>query len=155
MLLVRGLVAQQIPVRTRIVEPLIALSTSLTERECNGTVGISRLYLSDDSAHPLIIEIRVLSALQNERPKAKRIPFVTAREYLVGRQSIALTLSVTAAYSAIATVVFAYITYLDKPTDKHLVAIMPLAHSNRALTHKLDNLMVSVINEKFIFLKGK
>ena len=69
-----GLVAQKVAIRSRVVEVLVAFPRTLTQREGDGAVGVSLLDGAEKGSEPLVGEVAVLAALQDEGAEAQLVP---------------------------------------------------------------------------------
>ena len=119
-LLVSGFVAQEIAVSARLLHTFIALEASLAEGESDSAVGIFFAELGNDTAHKVVGESRVLTALHNEGAESELIAVFTAGEYLFTGKAVAFGILVASADTAVKAVVLAVGRYLDKSTEKDL-----------------------------------
>ena len=127
MRLVGRLVAQEIAVGAGIEKALVALAGLLPDRERDRAVRERRADVPHDLTDAVVREIRVLAALEHERPKPEGMSLPAARQDLVLGETIARGGAVAAPDAAIVAVVPAIIGELDQAAhiDVRAVALPP------------------------------
>ena len=127
MLRIIGFVAEQIPVCAGFIEPPVAFAGSLADRKGDGTVGELIPDLRDDLTEPVICEVSVLAALQDEGAEAQSVSKIAAGEDVLFRQPVALRVGVAPADAAVVAVVFTVVCKFDQPADVDVMSVMEMA----------------------------
>ena len=122
-----GFVAEQITVRAGLTEPPVAFAGALADRKGDGAVGKLMSDLRDDLTEPVICEIPVLSALQDEGTEAQSVSKMAAGQDVLFRQPVALRVGVALADAAVVAVVFTVVCKFDQPADVDIVSVMEMA----------------------------
>ena len=119
--------AEQIPVRAGFIEPPVACAGTLADRKGDGAVGELMPDLRDNLTEPVICEIPVLAALQDEGAEAQPISQVAAGEDVLFCQPVALCVCVAFADAAVVAVVFTVVCKFDQPADVDVMSVMEMA----------------------------
>ena len=123
MRLVRGLMTQQIPVRTGIKKCLIAVVLFLPDGKRYRTIGILCLDLPYQGTDFIVCKIRIFPALQHKGPKSQFIPICTTGKNFFLRQAIAFCLAIALSNATVNTVILTVIGEFNQSTDKHLLSV--------------------------------
>ena len=123
---VKCLVAQKVPIRPGVKKGLVGFPGPFPDGKGNCAVGISGFDGLDQVYHPLIGEIAVLPALQDEGAKAKIISGAAAGEDLFLGEPVARRVFVASADAAVEAVVPAVVGKFNKPTDINVMAVPAL-----------------------------
>ena len=99
--------AQQIAVRTRVEQGLIAFAAAFAQRKGHGAVGVARFERFDQRHEHRVGEKRILPALQHKGAKAEVIALIGALQDLLRRQPVAFDIPVASPDAAVQTIVFA------------------------------------------------
>ena len=116
--------AQQIPVRPCLFEPLVTVIGFLPDRQGQCTVRPALFDLADDRFHPFIRIVRILAALQHKSTKSQFIAIFTAGQDLFFRQPVAIRISVTLTDSTVIAVIFTVIGKFNEPSGKYLIPVV-------------------------------
>jgi len=106
--------SEKVSVRPGIEQLLVTVAGTLTERECNGTIGMLFSDFRDNFYDAVIIKKGVFPPLQDERSVAEFIAGFTARQNGIERKPIAVKMCVAAPNPAVETVIFAVVRQFDE-----------------------------------------
>ena len=109
--------AQQIPVRSRLSQGLIAFPAALPYGQGQGAVRIGFLDVPYDPAQPLVRKIAVLASLKDKGPKAQAVALPAALQDLLLPEAVALRLTVAPADPAVIAVVSAIVRKFNEAPD--------------------------------------
>jgi hypothetical protein len=109
-----SLMSEKVSVRPGIEQLLVTVAGTLTERECNGTIGMLFSDFRDNFYDAVIIKKGVFPSLQDERSVAEFIAGFTARQNAIERKPIAVKMCVAAPNPAVETVIFAVVRQFDE-----------------------------------------
>ena len=116
----RRLVAQQIPVRASVKQPLVGRPAPFSDGERNGAVRKVPPDGRDQGDQPVIRPVSILAALQDEGPEIQRVACLAAGQYLLLRQAIAVRRLVGPTQAAIEAVVAAIACKFNDAPEKDL-----------------------------------
>ena len=133
MALGRRFVAEQVTVSPRFKEPLVAFPRPLPQREGHGAVGVCRLDGGEQGSEPLVGEVAVLAALQDEGAEAQLVALGAGRKNILLGEAVAVAVGVPRTDAAVEAVVLADVADLNQPADEHGVAVDGLPHGHRLL----------------------
>lgn len=105
MLAIGSFMAQQVSVRTAFKISAVAFLAPFAYRKGYRTIGKLLLYRTDDITYHIVAVIGIFSALQYKRSEAELIACFTAVKYLFPAQSVAFSLLIAAAYTAVIAIV--------------------------------------------------
>ena len=123
MILIRRLMAEEIPARTGPVKSLIALPAFFTDAERHHHVRVKSLYTLNDPADHLLRIILILPALKNGRQETELIPPAGTGNNLLRIKPEAPDTGIPAPYPAVITVIPAVIRKLDQPAQEYLLPV--------------------------------
>jgi hypothetical protein len=119
--------AQEVAVCACFAQKPITFARTLSDGKRDGDVWMSRLYLGDESAHSLVIEICVLAALKDKRSETCRISLLQTIHDLFRGQSIPFDLLVTSTDSAVKAVVATVVCEFHESTEIDFVSELRLS----------------------------
>ena len=116
--------AQQITVRSRLIQSQITLVSTFSQGQGNGTVGPVLFHGAYNVFQHFLREAAVLSALEHKSPKSQFISLMTAFQYLVFCQPVSSGRTVASANAAVVTVVSAVIGKFNQSSGVNFIAVI-------------------------------
>ena len=122
--------AEKVAVSPCLKESLVALSGALTQGKGHGAIGVSRFDGGEQGSEPLVGEMTVLAALEDEGAESQLVALFAGREDVLLGEAVAVAMGISRADTAVETVVLADIADLNEAADVDGVAVdhQPLGH---------------------------